>query len=211
MGGTLFLSPRGKHPVAFVPERGGDEKRWLLPDFEVIGRIASIAVISVLPGDSLIETEASGCDGEVSGAVPFWLLSEPNVDPGWVTYKALAPFPLQAGGNSLTEGGIEFIELNGCVEVAHKTFPDIAGDRHKNLGVEEVADQDKLQAIQESIRRQEWFHDNNRSKSTAIAVWVDQEMGGGVWGRVRATRCGLRTLYPKRGSTDRLSDQERAE
>jgi hypothetical protein len=35
--GTLRPRPRRTQVVVFVPERGGNEERWLLPDFEVLG------------------------------------------------------------------------------------------------------------------------------------------------------------------------------
>jgi hypothetical protein len=70
--GTLRPCPCRTQVVAFVPERGGDKKRRLLPDFEVLGTISSVAIFSVLSGRSGLETERSGCDGEVSGGVPLW-------------------------------------------------------------------------------------------------------------------------------------------
>jgi len=79
---TLRPCPRRTKVVVLVPERGSNEERWLLPDFEVLGTIASIAILSELSGSSGLETERSGCDGEVSSRVPLWLLGQPDIDPG---------------------------------------------------------------------------------------------------------------------------------
>jgi len=80
--GTLCPCPRRTQVVTFVPEGGGDKEGWLLPDFEVLGTMTSIAILSVLSGPSGLETESPGCDGEVSSGAPFRLLGQPNVDPG---------------------------------------------------------------------------------------------------------------------------------
>ena len=67
--------------MTFVPERGCDKERWLLPDSEVFGRVGSIAILSILSGPSL-ETERSGCNGKVSSGAPLRSLSQPDIDPG---------------------------------------------------------------------------------------------------------------------------------
>lgn len=82
MRGTLRPCPRRAEVVVFVPKRGGNKERRLLPNFEVLGTTASIAILSELPGSPGLETERSGSDGEVSGRVPLWLLGQPDIDPG---------------------------------------------------------------------------------------------------------------------------------
>ena len=82
MRSTLCPCPRRTEVVVFVPEGGCGEERWLLPDFEVLGTIASIAILSVLSGTSGLETKSSSCDGEVSSRVPLWLLGQPDINPG---------------------------------------------------------------------------------------------------------------------------------
>ena len=60
---------------------------------------------------------------------------------------------LRVRRKSLAVSGIEFIKLDGCVEKAYQTIPGIADDRQKDLGVEEIADQDELHPIHERILR----------------------------------------------------------
>jgi len=55
--------------------------------------------------------------------------------------------PVRAWGTSLTKSGVEFIEFDRRVEAAHQHPPRIANDRRKDVGVEEIADKDKLQPI----------------------------------------------------------------
>ena len=90
MCSALCPRPCREQVVAFVPKGGGNKERWLLPDFEVLGTMASVTILSVLPGNSGLKTERSGCDGEVPSGVPLWLLGQPDIDPGWVTSKELA-------------------------------------------------------------------------------------------------------------------------
>lgn len=82
MRGTLRSCPRRTKVVVLIPEGGSNEERWLLPDFEVLGTVAPIAILSELSGSSGLETERSGCDGEVSSRVPLRSLGQPDVDPG---------------------------------------------------------------------------------------------------------------------------------
>jgi len=141
---TLRPCPRRTEVVVFVPERGGNKERWLFPDFEVLRTIASIAILSVLSGSSGLKTKSPGCDGEISSRGPLWLLGQPYIDPGYITYTKGWCNSSRAWGMSLTKSGVEFIELNRCVETTHQSPPHVVGDRRQDVGVEEVADQDKF-------------------------------------------------------------------
>lgn len=74
MRGTLRPRPRRTQVVTFVPEGSGNEEGWLLPDFEILGTMASVTILPVLPGRPSLKTERPGCYGEVSSGAPLWLL-----------------------------------------------------------------------------------------------------------------------------------------
>jgi len=82
MCGTLCPCPHRTKVVVLVPERGSNEERWLLPDFEVLGTMTCIVILSELSGTSGLETKRSGCDGEVLSRAPLRLLGQPDIDPG---------------------------------------------------------------------------------------------------------------------------------
>ena len=82
MCGTLRPCPRRTKVVVLVPERGSNEERWLLPDFEVLRTMTCIAILSELSGTSGLETERSGCDRKVSSRAPLRLPGQPDIDPG---------------------------------------------------------------------------------------------------------------------------------
>ena len=82
VGGPLCPCPRRAEIVSFVPEGGSDKERWLLPNFEVFRTMAPVTILSILSGDTGLETESPGCDRKLSGGVPFWSLGQPDIDPG---------------------------------------------------------------------------------------------------------------------------------
>ena len=58
-----------------------------------------------------------------------------------------------AWGSSLTKSGVEFVKLDGRTETTHQCLPGIAEDRRKDVGVEEITDEDKLEPIREDVGR----------------------------------------------------------
>lgn len=58
-----------------------------------------------------------------------------------------------AWGSSLTKSGVEFVELDGRTEAARQCLPGIANDRRKEVGVEEVTDEEQLQPIRQDAGR----------------------------------------------------------
>jgi hypothetical protein len=68
-------------------------------------------------------------------------------------YTKRQPHSRRVGRSSLTVSGVELIKLDSCVEKAYQAPPGIADERQKNLGVEEVADQDELQPVKERVLR----------------------------------------------------------
>ena len=46
--------------------------------------------------------------------------------------------------NPLTESGVKFIEFDSCVEAPYQRGPCVTEDHRKDMGVEEIGDQDEF-------------------------------------------------------------------
>lgn len=55
--------------------------------------------------------------------------------------------------SSLTKSGVEFVKLDGRTETMHQRLPGIVDDRRKDVGVEEITDEDKFEPIREDVGR----------------------------------------------------------
>jgi hypothetical protein len=84
-----------------------------------------------------------------------------------------------AWGSSLTKSGVEFVELDGRTETTHHRLPGVANDGRKDVGVEEITDEDQLEPIRQDVGGQERIHKNH----LVVVMWTNQRMDWGVWRR----------------------------